>query len=340
MVKNCNKCASTSNESPKIYHPWEYPEQPWQRVHVDYLGPFCNVYILVIVDAHTKWVEAYPTHDITSATTIRLLQETFSRFGLPITIVSDNGSQFRSFELNQFLKNNGINHKYTASYHPATNGQAERYVQTIKRRIKAALDEPDDIHLKLCRLLMQYRKLPNSTTGISPAELMFRRPIRTKIDLLRRDVVVRQKEDNRFPREFAPGDLVQVRCYTNSSVKWKIGVVTARKGNLHYDVLIDGIRHNYHVDQMKATLVEEKTPEPIVPLQPIQDEKIEKNATVKNSVEEINYEEVQTEDTPTEEEYVQENSRVEEPNVTEEILQENPPRRSGRIRRAPSSLNL
>lgn len=53
------------------------------------------------------------------------------------------------------------------------------------------------------------------------------------------------------------GDLVQVRCYTNKNCKWKYGVVSARKGTLHYDVLIDGIRRTQHIDQMRTTAVQE-----------------------------------------------------------------------------------
>ena len=50
--------------------------------------------------------------------------------------MTDNGPAFVSAEFEQFLKKNGIHHKTSAPYHPATNGQAERAVQTVKRGIK------------------------------------------------------------------------------------------------------------------------------------------------------------------------------------------------------------
>ena len=61
------------------------------------------------------------------------LQQTFSTHGLPCTIVSDNGSPFTSLEFRQYCSMNGIKHIRSSPFHPATNGLAERAVQTIKR---------------------------------------------------------------------------------------------------------------------------------------------------------------------------------------------------------------
>ncbi|XP_031343692.1 uncharacterized protein K02A2.6-like [Photinus pyralis] len=274
LSKHCMHCSNVANSPAKVYHPWEYASSPWQRIHIDYLGPFMNTYILIIVDAYTKWIEAIPMKNITANATIRILRDIFSRFGLPVTVVSDNGSQLKSTEFEMFLKSNGIHHKCIAPYHPATNGQAERYVQVVKKGLRSMMNEPGDLHFKLCQLLLQYRKLPNSTTGISPAELMFKRPIRTKIDLVKRNV--KSEQDNRerricMARKFSIGDRVQVRCYANKVYKWKYGVVTSQTGHLHYNVIVDGIVHNYHVDQMKATAVENRQ---YVPTKEIQEPQV------------------------------------------------------------------
>ena len=66
-----------------------------------------NSMFLVIIDAHSKWVEIFRTS--TSTITIQCLRFTFSRFGIPHTIVSDNGSCFTSTEFGKFLRLNGIN---------------------------------------------------------------------------------------------------------------------------------------------------------------------------------------------------------------------------------------
>jgi len=92
---------------------------------------------LIAVDAHSKWPEVIPMMSTTSQKTIARLRTIFARNGLPDQICTDNGPQFTSAEFIAFLKGNGVKHFSTAPYHPATNGLAEWFVQTLKRAIKA-----------------------------------------------------------------------------------------------------------------------------------------------------------------------------------------------------------
>ncbi|XP_063913196.1 uncharacterized protein K02A2.6-like [Zophobas morio] len=62
-----------------------------------------------------------------------------------------------------------------AERHPATNGQAERYCQTLKTKFKCMMNEPGDLHAKLCKFLLQYRVTPLSS-GQTPSELFFQVP--------------------------------------------------------------------------------------------------------------------------------------------------------------------
>nr|XP_022908340.1 uncharacterized protein K02A2.6-like [Onthophagus taurus] len=202
LAHACIQCAETRNDPIKvIVHPWENAVKRWQRVHVDYLGPLHGRYIFVLVDAYTKWNEAFPTKTITSTKTIEMLREIFARFGLPYTLVSDNGTNFKSREFKEFLKSNGIVHKVTAPYHPATNGQAERYVQSIKRTLRNQVREGTDFKLSLQRFLMQYRKTPHTITEVSPAELMFGRNIVTGLDLVRSKLKTEQKAERKTLEE-------------------------------------------------------------------------------------------------------------------------------------------
>ena len=72
----------------------------------------------------------------TSAHTIAKLRGMFATHGLPQLVVSDNGAVFTSGEFKEFLERNGIRHVRSAPYHPASNGLAERYVQTFKTSLK------------------------------------------------------------------------------------------------------------------------------------------------------------------------------------------------------------
>ena len=74
---------------------------------------------------------------ITKSTTIEILPSVFARNRIPEQIVSDNGPQFTSREFENFTKLNGIKHFRSAPYHTATNGLAERFVQTFKQSMKS-----------------------------------------------------------------------------------------------------------------------------------------------------------------------------------------------------------
>ena len=87
----------------------------------------------------------------TAIKTIDELHCLFSLWRIPEQIASDNCPQFKSDEFKQFLCENGISHLTTAPYFPATNGQAERFVQTIKKALPAAKGESESVQLKLPR---------------------------------------------------------------------------------------------------------------------------------------------------------------------------------------------
>ncbi|GBP51891.1 Uncharacterized protein K02A2.6 [Eumeta japonica] len=254
MVKECKDCCLMQKNPVKVpVHIWEYPKEPWSRIHIDYAGPYLNNYFLIVVDAYTKWLEVVPTASITAAATVNILKKIYTTFGLPITQVSDNGRQFRSQEMLQFLKENGIQAKFTAPFHPSSNGQAERYVQTFKNKLKAMANEKGSLQDKIQKFLMTYRKTPNNATGLSPAEMMFKRLYRTRIDLVKREDTERESKNENLEinKEFKTGDRVQIRMYDNN--KWKFGDIINRCGKLHYEIEVDGKIHHRHVDQIIKT---------------------------------------------------------------------------------------
>ena len=74
---------------------WPPEEEKWSRVHIDYAGPFFDgCYMLVLVDAYSRWAEAHTMKSTTKLDTIMRLRQTFSQEGVPNVIVSDNGPQF------------------------------------------------------------------------------------------------------------------------------------------------------------------------------------------------------------------------------------------------------
>ena len=72
-----------------------------------------------------------------------------------------------------------MKHIRLAPYHPVTNGEAQRFVQTFKHAMKAAKYDSGTFETKLARFLLMCRNTPNSTTAQSPAQLLFHRTLQT-----------------------------------------------------------------------------------------------------------------------------------------------------------------
>ena len=146
-------------------------------------------------------------------------------------IVSDNGTAFTSNEFQEFTTRNGIRHTKTTPNHPASNGLAERGVQTFKEGLKKMTE--GSVETKLARFLFQYRLTPLSTTGQSPAELLLGRQPCAHLDQLAPNLhaqvqhkQLKQKvchDQNSRPQTFEIGDLrsIHSQLYKRSSlVTW------------------------------------------------------------------------------------------------------------------------
>ena len=106
--------------------------------------------------------------------------------GLPKMTVSDNGANFTSDEFAEFLRHNGVRHVQMPPYQPASNGLVEQVVQTFKEGMRKLTEGLTDT--KLAHFLFKYRITPQSSTSISPAELMFGHYLRTQFDKLHPDL--------------------------------------------------------------------------------------------------------------------------------------------------------
>jgi len=123
MVRSCSICQAQHDNPPAApLIPWNWPSHPWSRLHLDYAGPFLGHMWLLIIDAHSKWLEIFQMMSTTSAATIQYLRDAFARFALPERIVTDNAPNFFITEFSHFLKQNGVKHTTSAPYHPASNG--------------------------------------------------------------------------------------------------------------------------------------------------------------------------------------------------------------------------
>lgn len=255
LAKDCRSCALFKPNPEKVpIHTWEAVHEPFQRVHVDFAGEFMGRYFFVLVDAYTKWPEVIEMKTITAGATITVCHDIFTHFGFPSMIVSDNGPQFTSTEFQEYCARYGITHRTGAPYHPATNGQAERMIQTVKNKLKTLVEEHRDtskLKLELGNILLDYRKTIHPATSKSPSQLFLGRQIRSRLDLLKPANEIRDTPE--LKKSFSVGEKVQVRDYFDNKVKWKFGTILDKIGKLLYSVeLEDGRTWRRHVDQIRS----------------------------------------------------------------------------------------
>lgn len=120
-----------------------------------------------------------------------------------------------------------------------------------------------NVHISLQQILMQYRNTSHAATGKSPAELMFTRRLRTRLDLvLSTEKECMQTENKQVPINFELGKRVSCRNYTGHD-KWLFGKVKERIEKLHYRIqLDDGRIWKRHINQMRA--IGDQTPAKIL----------------------------------------------------------------------------
>ena len=172
FVQKCQECARDSrpNKEPLILTP--LPDYPWQKVATD-LCTLKGKEYLVTVDYFSRYPEVLQLRSTTTQSVVNSLKSVFARHGIPDTLRSDNGPQFASREFREFANSYQFTHTTSSPHFPASNGQAERAVQTVKHLLRNA-DDPS-------LALLSYRTTPLPWCGRSPAELLMGRKIRSTL---------------------------------------------------------------------------------------------------------------------------------------------------------------
>ncbi|XGW34442.1 hypothetical protein V3C99_018378 [Haemonchus contortus] len=267
VAKNCSTCAVMGRDPVRIpLHPWEEPEKVWKRLHIDFCETSGGVKWLVVVDAKSKWPEVIKMGTTTAGKTIIKLKEVFSRHGLPEQLVSDNGPPFTSAEFRTYCEKRGIEQIFTPPYHPNSNGEAERFVQTFKNALNKGLRSNKTVEDALLDLLFEYRVTPHVATGKAPAEMLMGRTLRTTLDIIRsknnalppnryRVGMKKNYDVGKKERRFSVGQEVFIRNYTGSGDRWIPGIVVKILGTSTYEVHHGmGVR-KIHADQMKERVI-------------------------------------------------------------------------------------
>ena len=158
-------------------------------------------YIVAMIDRFSRFVQFVPVRDIKALSVIKAIDTWISLFGAPKYVLSDNGSQFRSRSYKHYMDNNNIEMRFSAPYHPQSNGQIERVHRWLKERLCLIsvdgglnfLNGEDDWTDFLPVISFSYNFTPNKMTGYPPSQITMNRDIGSA------DTYV---FDGRTPREY------------------------------------------------------------------------------------------------------------------------------------------
>ena len=186
--EHCQKAAkSKATQVPMMQR--KVFSEPFEVMGIDIVGPMPkgkggHQYLLTTICMASKWPEAVPLRNVTAKTVAQNLVDIFSRTGIPLEIVTDQGPQFMSKVMDQLCVSLQIHKIPTTPYHPEGNGVVERMHGTLGAMLTKATQEGLDWVGQVPYALYALRSAPNRDTKFSPFELVYGRYVRTPLDIL------------------------------------------------------------------------------------------------------------------------------------------------------------
>ena len=270
---DCNRNAPSQAATPPL--PSSPPSTPFEAVFADFFD-YGGRHYLVVGDRLSGWVEVFGltagTNLAGAAGLVHHLRTLFATFGVPDELSSDGGPEFTAGCTEDFLRLWGVRHRVSSAYFPQSNGRAEVAVKTAKRLLMSNTGPTGSLdHDHFLRAMLQLRNTPDPDCNISPAQIIFGRPLRdtlsfvnrlekysnphvrplwrqawaTKEDALRARITRTTeslKEHSRPLRPLAIGERVFLQNQQGTSpTKWdRSGIVMESPGHDQYLVKVDG----------------------------------------------------------------------------------------------------
>ncbi len=189
--KSCVVCQKSNKQGQSRVPMVERPvvTEPYESVAMDIVGPLPLAkgkyqYLLTTMCLATRWPDVVPLKSITAKSVADALITVFGRTGLPLQLLSDNGSQFSGKLMKELTSLLGVDLKHTTPYHPECNGAIERMHSTLEGMLRKAHSCGKDWVEQLPFALFALRQMPCRSTGFSSYELVWGRAMRTPLDVI------------------------------------------------------------------------------------------------------------------------------------------------------------
>jgi hypothetical protein len=263
----CAKFRRNNQREPLMPHP--IPNRPWSKLGADIFSHDGRDY-LIVVDYFSKYPEVMSLQTKTAREIVRKLKSLFSRHGIPDVFMSDN-MPFASQEMKQFAKEWQFDLVTSSPTYPQSNGQSERFVQTVKNIMKKCLEDGHDLHLAL----LNYRASPIAGLDYSPSELLMSRKLKTKLPTTESQVMPQvvnnarehlQSRQNKYKAYFDQGTKVLPPLSNGDSVRvrrektWESAVVSHRDKTPRSYVITTPEGYSYRRNRKHLQSVKEPAP--------------------------------------------------------------------------------
>lgn len=252
-INNCIKCASVKAPNYKLTGPMSdtrIPKECMELVSIDIKGPLPEggrqryKYIIVIMDLLSRFAWIKLCHTVTATHIVNFIHSVFLKDGFPKQLIHDNGSQFMSHELQDYLHKNGIYSQFIPIY-TAKNNPVERLNRTLGESLTLCLLDHPQQHKKwvnfIHSIVSKINNRYNEATQLTPVEVFY--GYTPKVD----EIPVRKLDDHhkelmnkaytnslkkfkwnqhyynidKFERDFSINDIVMIRTHHQSKLKDK-----------------------------------------------------------------------------------------------------------------------
>jgi transposase InsO family protein len=149
---------------------------------MDFLGPLpSGVNLLAVIDLYSRYFKMEAMRSITADKLIAKLKPMSARFGLPNSVLTDNGPAFKDRGFNNFLESLDIYHHFLTPYRAQAKGGVERLNRNLMKRLRIAAASWKDWWDEIVTYFASYRVTSHSVTGVPSAELFYGRKVRSKV---------------------------------------------------------------------------------------------------------------------------------------------------------------
>lgn len=254
-VGSCKQCQILGiDRTPRVYGNWPMTKTPFERVHIDFFHKFSRTF-LILVDSYSRWIEIRRMTKTDANNVTHELDNIFTNFGFAATIVSDNGPPFNSHGFRKYCEMRNIEHILCPPYHPASNGLAERAVQTTKAVLGKLIKENDSysslqIDNEISKFLFHHHQTPTTEDKIIPNERIFSFIPRSHITGLR-DRKPTFNDSSQKENKFKINTKVIYTYKANGRAFSTEAKIIKQLSNLTYVIDINGENRKVHKNQLK-----------------------------------------------------------------------------------------